>query len=167
MTPGLRARAVFEILEATRLLSLATVDIDGAAHINTAFFAFQPDATLFVFSPPTTQHARNLAVNASAAATVFDSHQGPELRRGLQLFGEMRMLEGEEAVGAHGRFITRFDDLRQSAPSYDDVLAMMPSRFFALTPHRVKIFDELLLARERFVEVTAADLAASGATRRS
>ncbi|HEY4153241.1 MAG TPA: pyridoxamine 5'-phosphate oxidase family protein [Pseudolysinimonas sp.] len=163
----LPTQAVFEILAATRLLSLATVGPDGTAHINTAFFAFDPRATLFVFSPPTTEHARNLTVNASAAATIFDSHQGPELRRGLQLFGEMRMLDGAGAIGAHARFTTRFDDLRQSAPSYADVIATMTSRFFALTPHRVKIFDELLLNREEFVELRTADLVPSGATRRS
>jgi uncharacterized protein YhbP (UPF0306 family) len=154
----LPTQAVFEILAATRLLSLATVGPEGAAHINTAFFAFDQRATLFVFSPPTTEHARNLAVNTSAAATIFDSHQGPELRRGLQLFGEMRMLDGADAIGAHARFTTRFDDLRQSAPSYDDVIATMRSRFFALTPQRLKIFDELLLDREEFVELRMADL---------
>ena len=149
----LSARAIHEIFEASRLLSLATVGSDGAAHINTAFFAVGPAFTLFVFSPPSTEHARNLLGNPTAAATVFDSHQAPGSRRGLQLFGEMRMLDGREAVDAHAHFTGRFADLRETAPSYDDVIEKLPSRFFALAPRRIKIFDEVLLERGEFVEV--------------
>lgn len=152
-SPELRSRAILEILDGSRLLSLATVGRDGAAHINTAFFAFDPDFTLFVFTPPSTEHARNLVGNPSAAATVFDSHQAPESRRGLQLFGEMRMLDGAEAVGAHARFTSRFADLRETAPRYDDVVENLSSRFFALVPRRIKVFDEVLLHHGDFVEV--------------
>lgn len=155
-SPELCARAILEILDGSRLLSLATVAADGAAHINTAFFAFDPDFTLFVFTPPGTEHARNLVGNPSAAAAVFDSHQAPESRRGLQLFGEMRMLDGAEAVRAHARFTGRFADLRETAPRYDDVVEKLPSRFFALAPRRIKIFDEVLLDRGEFVEVLVA-----------
>jgi uncharacterized protein YhbP (UPF0306 family) len=152
-SPELCARAVVEILEGSRLLSLATVGAGGAAHINTAFFAFDPDFTLYVFTPPGTEHARNLVGNSSAAATVFDSHQAPASRRGLQLFGEMRMLDGAEAVRAHARFTERFADLRETAPGYDDVVEKLPSRFFALTPRRIKVFDEVLLDQGEYVEV--------------
>jgi uncharacterized protein YhbP (UPF0306 family) len=158
-SPELCARAVVEILDASRLLSLATVGSGGAAHINTAFFAFDPTFTLFVFTPPGTEHARNLVGNPSAAATVFDSHQALASRRGLQLFGEMRMLEGAEAVEAHGRFTERFADLRETAPRYDDVVDNLSSRFFALVPRRIKIFDEVLLDHGDFVEVQVAGVA--------
>ena len=152
-SPELRTRAILEILGGSRLLSLATVGDDGTAHINTAFFAFDPAFTLFVFTPPGTEHARNLVANPSAAATVFDSHQAPESRRGLQLFGEMRMLDGADAVEAHARFTGRFADLRETAPRYDDVVENLSSRFFALVPRRIKVFDEVLLDHADFVEV--------------
>ena len=56
-------------------------------------------------------------------------------------------------MGAHARFTGRFTDLRESAPRYDDVVQNLPSRFFALAPRRIKIFDEVLLDHGEFVEV--------------
>ncbi|MCU1411132.1 MAG: hypothetical protein JWR04_1839 [Rhodoglobus sp.] len=155
MTDAARA-AIGEILSLTRLLSLATVTPSGLAHANTAFFAYQPDFRLVILSPLTTEHARNLAVNPTAAATVFDSRQTRELRRGVQVFGRMTALDG--AHGSDGDaalrcFGARFPEVAAGAPSYEHVLRNVDWRLFELVPARVKVFDEALLQKDDYVEV--------------
>jgi uncharacterized protein YhbP (UPF0306 family) len=148
--------AIGEILSATRLLSLATVTPEGSAHANTAFFAFQPDFRLIILSPPSTEHARNLRFNPSAAVTVFDSHQTYELRRGVQVFGSMAMLEEADEAGeaALRCFGGRFAEIAGTAPTYEHVLRNFHWRLFELTPTRVKVFDEALLRKDEYVEVS-------------
>ena len=74
--------ALRELIELNRLLSLATVSPKGVAHINTAFFAADESLTLFMLSPPGSEHARHLRGASSAAVSIYDSHQTHHERRG-------------------------------------------------------------------------------------
>jgi uncharacterized protein YhbP (UPF0306 family) len=144
--------ALAELLGMNRLLALSTVSPTGDAHVNTAFFAPDQSFTLFMLSPPGTEHARHLRTNPSAAVSVFDSHQTHHQRRGAQLFGRMSQLDGADAESAFGVFGARFDDIRAIGPSAADVFARTGLRFFALVPQRAKVFDELRLQKGDYVE---------------
>jgi uncharacterized protein YhbP (UPF0306 family) len=153
VTQDAPGEAIREILSLTRLLSLATVSPAGLAHANIAFFAFQPDFRLVILSPLTTEHAGNLRGNPSAAATIFDSRQTRELRRGVQVFGRMTALEDAEGEPALRCFGARFADIAAAAPSYEHVLQNFDWRLFELVPSRIKVFDEQLLGKNDYVEV--------------
>jgi hypothetical protein len=54
---------------------MATVNKDGRAHINTAYFAYSNEPELFFCSYPDSIHSKNLFKNSSMAMTVFESAQ--------------------------------------------------------------------------------------------
>jgi uncharacterized protein YhbP (UPF0306 family) len=145
--------AIAEILSLNRLLALSTVSPDGRAHANTAFFAFDDDLSIYLLSPPASEHARNLISNPSAAVAVYDSRQTKESRRGVQLFGRMSEVAGPEGDRALRCFGARFDDISAAASTYDEVLVRFEWRFFKLVPERAKVFDEVLLLHGDYVEV--------------
>jgi uncharacterized protein YhbP (UPF0306 family) len=137
-------RLLRDLLEASTLCAIATVTRGGSAYINTAYFTWTPDYRLVWLSAPGAWHSRNLRANSTAAIAVFDSHQvwgKPD--RGLQVFGSARELglaglkEVEEAYRA------RFPG---AGPN-----DLIPYRFYALRPRRVKLFDERTLGPGIFV----------------
>lgn len=148
-----QARSLHEILGSTHLLSMATSSPTGAAHVNTAFFAFGGDGEICILTPPHTEHATNLRTNPSAAIAVFDSHQTRRMRRGVQLFGEMAEAAGAEAQRQFERFCARFPDTGERGESYRQFIDGHDVRLYLFTAARVKIFDEELLGRGDYVEV--------------
>jgi uncharacterized protein YhbP (UPF0306 family) len=139
--------ALGDILSGCRMLTLATVSPAGLAHANIAFFAFGPDFRLWVVSPESTEHARNLVHNPSASITVFDSDQTRAQRRGVQLFGTMSRLEGGAADDALDRFAERFADV------HDEPVQGSPRAIYEFVPDRAKVFDEKLLLPGDYVEI--------------
>jgi len=144
--------ALADILSLNRLLALSTVSPEGEAHINTAFFAFDERFTVYLLSPPGSEHARHLLANPSAAASIYDSRQSKDERRGVQLFGRMSQLEGEAADRALTCFGARFDDIAGAASSADELFDRRGLKFFGLVPERAKVFDELRLRHGDYVE---------------
>jgi uncharacterized protein YhbP (UPF0306 family) len=142
--------ALRDILGATRLLTLATVSPTGEAHVNIAFFAFDDEFRIVILSPETTEHARHLKHNASAAVTVFDSRQDREPRRGVQLFGTMAVLDDAAANRALACFGERFPEIGAAA-SPTEVFERFHGRFFGLVPARAKVFDETRLIAGDYV----------------
>jgi uncharacterized protein YhbP (UPF0306 family) len=125
-------------MNASTLCALATVAPGGRAHINHMYFAWSDSFDVIWISDPDSIHSRNLAMNRSAAVTVYDSRQTwgrPD--RGMQLFGIGREVKGAQAGEAERSYAKRF-------PSYgglDDSL-----RLYRFRPQTVKLFDERALA---------------------
>ncbi len=65
--------AAEELLEASSLCAIATVEPGGRAHVNTAYFAWTPDFRIVWLSDPGARHSRNLSANPSTAIAVYDS----------------------------------------------------------------------------------------------
>jgi len=96
------------------------------------YFASNDRYDVFWFSDRDSVHSRNLDNNASAAITVYDSHQvNGRPDRGVQLFGTAGIASGDEAIRVYARKF-RID----------------PSGFTAyrFRPRTVKLFDERSLA---------------------
>lgn len=132
------------LLDASTLCAIATTTPRGLAHVNIAYFAWAPDWHLVWLSEPRAGHSRNLAVNASAAAAVFDSSQSwGETDRGIQLFGSGRETTGASVEKARWLYERRFPAYRSR-----DLGAY---RFYELRPNRLKLFDENALGAATFV----------------
>lgn len=131
------------LLDASTLFALATVTPSGKAHINTAYFAWMSDFRLVWLSATEARHSRNLSVNSSVAAAIFDSNQvwgNPD--RGLQVFGTAAEARGELLTLADSAYRDRFAGTRPD---------LLPYRFYVLTPRKVKLFDERELGAGVFV----------------
>jgi nitroimidazol reductase NimA-like FMN-containing flavoprotein (pyridoxamine 5'-phosphate oxidase superfamily) len=64
-----------ELLDASTLCAIATVNADGRAHVNTAYFGWSRDFDIVWLSEPRARHSRNLRANESVAIAVYDSTQ--------------------------------------------------------------------------------------------
>jgi len=136
------------------LASFATVDPKGRSHINTAYFAWSDDWTIFFYSYPDSQHCRNLARHPSMAVAVFDSHQRwghPD--RGAQLFGRAGEASGPSARVAAAVYARRFPGFGAWQTRLEQDEGRFLLRPFSFRPRRAKIFNERSLGGGRFVEV--------------
>jgi uncharacterized protein YhbP (UPF0306 family) len=132
------------LLDASSLCAIATVTRSGNAFINTAYFGWAPDYRIVWLSSPAATHSRNLRGQGTAAIAVFDSHQvwgRPD--RGVQLFGFAKSVEGADVQEAEHAYRQRFPGVGPSD--------LIPYRFYALRPRRVKLFDEAELGPGVFV----------------
>jgi uncharacterized protein YhbP (UPF0306 family) len=146
------ARLARELLDASELCAIATVGPRGAAHVNTAYFAWSPNLELVWLSEPAARHSRNLRRRETAAVAVYDSSQTWGGRdRGIQLFGTGGPIEGAAAARAEALYAQRFPELRGA-----DLDAY---RFYRFRPRRMKLCDERALGSGTFV---AARVARSG-----
>jgi hypothetical protein len=131
-----------QLLDASPLCAIATVNPGGSAHINTAYFAWSPEFDVVWLSEPRAKHSKNIRAHNSAAIAVFDSRQTwgrPD--RGIQLFGHAR--ETERGGNAEVVYAARF-------PAYEEA-GVGAYRFYVLHPRRVKLFDEGALGTGVFV----------------
>ncbi|OGG14901.1 hypothetical protein A2875_02990 [Candidatus Gottesmanbacteria bacterium RIFCSPHIGHO2_01_FULL_46_14] len=144
-----------DILQATPLLSMASITKDGKSWICTAFYAYDDKLKLYFLTPPTTQHSKNLEKNASVAISVFDTHQNPDdKKRGLQIFGACHKAAGNEIEKGLRIYGKRFVDFGKKILSPEDIeKSKMHSRFYVVVPQKIKIFDELVFGEEIWVTV--------------
>jgi uncharacterized protein YhbP (UPF0306 family) len=136
------------------LASFATHDLRGRSHINTAYFAWAADWSLYFYSYPDSRHCRNLKRRSSMAVAIFDSHQRwghPD--RGVQLFGIAGEATGKRAGLAAAFYSKRFPGFQKwkaRAEREEGAFGLRPYRF---RPRRIKLFDERTLGGGRFVEI--------------
>jgi uncharacterized protein YhbP (UPF0306 family) len=116
----------------------------SAAHVNTAYFAWEKRLRLVWLSDPAATHSRNIRARPTTAIAVYGSDQGwggPD--RGIQLFGSTRGLPREETAATERIYAARF-------PAFA-TYAVGDYRFYQFTAHRVKLFDEAVLGAGAFV----------------
>ncbi|MCI4352613.1 MAG: pyridoxamine 5'-phosphate oxidase family protein [Thermoplasmata archaeon] len=150
-----RVRAsLIRLLRENVLASFASVGRRGRAHINTAYFAWTRDWSLFFYSYPDSAHCRNLRRHPSMAVAVFDSRQRwghPD--RGVQLFGSCHEADGRWGEVASVAYAKRFKGFEKWRGRLRSEAGTFPLRPYRFTPHRAKIFDERALGAGRFIEI--------------
>jgi uncharacterized protein len=142
------------LLRENVLASFATVDPRGLSHINTAYFAWSDDWSIFFYSYPDSRHCRNLERQPSMAVAVFDSHQRwgrPDT--GVQFFGRAREATGASARVAEAVYARRFPGFEKWKTDLEHNEGAFPLRPFRFRPRRAKVFDERSLGGGKFVEV--------------
>ena len=142
------------LLRESKLCAIATVNRDGSAHINTAYFAYSERFEIVWVSAPQARHSRNIRERSRIAIAVFDSTQtwGRD-DRGIQLFGTARVLGGRAVDDAQRVYVKRFPDATDIGKMY---------RFYQFRPRRMKLFDEAKLGGATWV---TARVGAAGALR--
>jgi uncharacterized protein YhbP (UPF0306 family) len=128
-------RVAFELLDASPLCSISTVSPRAAAHVNTAYFAWNHEFDIVWLSDPAARHSCNIGARPSTAIAVYHSDQiWGESDRGIQLFGLTQRLAATESAAAAALYEARF-------PGYaGHDLRAYP--FFRFRTHRMRVFDE-------------------------
>jgi uncharacterized protein len=106
--------AVRELLASARTASLATLGPEGAPHAANVQFAADDKLDLYFISSPHSQHARDMALNAVVALTVYDPRDvDPRGLRGLQIRGRCEVVAAAAREPAEALYLAKFSYLRQ------------------------------------------------------
>ena len=144
------------ILDEVALCTMSTVNQDGIAHINTAFFCADSEWRMFFVSSEDAKHSKNIEARSSMAVAVFHSDQAwDDWKTGLQLFGTCAVARGRDAVLGAKLYKKRF-------PAYAMWLHALgqgvghssASPFFIFIPESLKVLHEEVLGEETFVTIT-------------
>ncbi len=143
--------SISSILNGNLLLALSTVS-DNKSYVNTSYFAFDESLELFFLSEPATQHCRNISINSSAAVAVYDSSQPWDYpKRGLQLFGTAKIVEGNDLEKGFDCYAARFPGLLTWARTLDEMNNNLNSRFYKVSIDWIKLFDEPKFGIENYI----------------
>ena len=140
--PILTKQDVHEFLGTQKLMCLATYG--DHPWIATVYFSFDDDLNIYFITSPTTLHGKHIKKNKHVAAAIVDSHQKPsDAKRGLQLYGVVSEVSGENKI-RHGLRLWK-DALNISRPdiSFENMKkGLYKGRIFKLTPKKIKLFDQ-------------------------
>ena len=147
-------KSIEKILSKTRLLSMATIN-EKESYINTAYFAFNNSLELFLLTPPSSKHSKNLEQNKSVAVTVFDSHQEwNKLKQGLQLFGECEKTTGNKFAEGVRLYLERFPAFGELAKTPEELeKGELESRIYVIKTKWLKVFDEPTFGEDEFIKL--------------
>lgn len=149
-------KSILEILKATPLWSMATVNSDSTSHINTAYFCFDDDFNFYFLTPPKAKHSKNLENNSSVAITIFNTNQpwGAKPLRGIQIWGKAENTKTITTGIAKETYCKRFKD---AAGWLDNIkkekMKDVHSRFYKVIPTKMKLFDEKNFGEETFIDI--------------
>ena len=144
------------ILDETVLCSMSTVNEDGTAHVNTAFFCADSEWRLFFISSNDTRHSRNIVTRSSLAVAVFDSHQDwDDWKIGLQMFGTCGVARGRDGSLAAKLYKKRFPAYARWLHALGRAVGHSSApTFFMFVPESLKVLHEEELGEETFVTIS-------------
>ena len=147
---------VQRILDEVTLCTMSTVNQDGTAHVNTAFFCADSEWRMFFVSSENAKHSRNINERSSVAVAVFDSNQDwDDWKTGLQLFGTCAVARGRDAVLGAKLYEKRFPAFAKWLHTLGRAVRHSGAPpFFMFIPESLKVLHEEVLGEETFVTIT-------------
>jgi hypothetical protein len=139
LSGGLRER-VLRYLAAHHVMTLATTGPEGPWAA--AVFYASEDFTLYFLSAPGSRHGRNMAAQPRVAATIQEDYPDwPEIQ-GIQLEGEVSLIEGAEKAEAMRLYGLKFPVVADSARMPPEIArALDRVAWYELVPARLYFID--------------------------
>jgi uncharacterized protein YhbP (UPF0306 family) len=110
---SMNSELLFELLEVSTM-TLATSGAGGEPHAAAVYFAADEDLRLYFFSDPQSQHGQDLARERQAAVSFYPHTQGWQDIRGVQMRGEVRLVEvGPEWEAGWAVYTIKFPFVRK------------------------------------------------------
>lgn len=135
--------SIKRILNENHLLTLSTYS-NKIPHSNTAFYTFDKNMNLYLWSEQGTAHTENIKKNKKVAVTVFDSKQKwGSLLRGIQAFGTAKTVSNKELIIAGILYIKRFPGslkmVKHPKRFHDKIFE---SKIYKIQLDEIKVLDE-------------------------
>ena len=143
------------ILDEVSLCTISSVNADGTAHANTAFFCVDAEWRMYFISSEEAKHSKNIMARSSLAVTVYDSRQDwDDWKTGLQLFGACSVARGRDARVASKLYKLRFPAYARWLHGLGRAIgdSGVPA-LFIFVPHSLKLLCEESLGEETFVTI--------------
>lgn len=135
--------SIKKILNKNHLLTLSTSK-NNKPHSNTAFYTFDKNMNLYIWSEEGTVHSENLKKNRKIAINIFDSRQKwGSLLQGLQATGTANIVDNKELIKAGILYIKRFPasmKLVKNPKRFHDKI--FETKIYKIQLDKVKVFDE-------------------------
>ena len=126
-----------DYLQQRQVMTLATTGPEGVWAA--AVFYVNRGFDLFFLSAGHTRHGRNLALSSRAAAAIHKDDVAWTAVQGIQLEGDVQLLQGEERQTAVTLYRQKFTFLTQSPPVIQTALAQV--NWYRLRPDRLYFVD--------------------------
>lgn len=97
---------------------------------------------LYFLSAGSTRHAQNLAANPWVAATIQEDYEDWPSIKGIQLEGDIRLLEGAEQEEAVALYKKRYPFVASDAPQIGAALSRV--NWYQVEPVRLYLIDNSL-----------------------
>ena len=140
--------SIKNILNKNHLLTLST-SRNNEPYTNTAFYTFDRNMNLYIWSEEGTAHSENLKKNKKVAVNIFDSRQRwGSLLRGLQATGIAKQVDNKELIKAGILYIRRFPasmKLVKNPKRFHDKI--FESKIYKIQLKNIKVFDEKIFGK--------------------
>ena len=147
-------QSALAILKETELLTLSTVDKNQPCSCS-AYFAFDEEFNLYIWTDPSTLHSKNIAESPLVSVNIVDTTQqwGTNLK-GLQIFGKASVVSDEELKTAGKLYLERFPGVSKFVKKVEDFHAEeFESKIYKIQIKKIKVFDEATFGKEEFREL--------------
>ena len=130
-------QAARDYLAAHQVMTVATQGPEGiwAAAVFYANNGFD----LFFLSAAHTRHGKNMAADATVAATIQEDYEDWPAIQGIQLEGQVSLLAGQQRAAAVAHYLRKYPFMAQSDPQI--IRAVAKVNWYRLRPSRVYFID--------------------------
>lgn len=138
----LTKKNVLDFLAAKKLLIIATYG--EHPWIASVFYSFDKDLNIYFISSPSTIHGKQMEKNNKVSATIVDSNQKPsDVKRGLQIYGQVEKVSGINKVRHALRLWKDFLNIQRPDISFENMKkGIYKGRVYKLVPKKIKLFDQ-------------------------
>ncbi len=146
--------AVKNLLNKSKLLTLSTSK-NNQPYSNTAFYAFDREFNLYIWSEENTLHNKNISKNNKIAINIFESNQtwGSNLQ-GIQALGNAYSISNKELLKAGFLYLKRFPKslkLVKNPKNFHNKI--FQSKMYRIQLNKIKLFDEKTFGKYETREV--------------
>ncbi len=131
-------QTVLAYLQNHQVMTLATVGEDGRVWATAVFYA-SDEFDLYFLSASHTRHAQNFRYQPHVAAAVHEDYRDWPDIKGVQLDGDVELLEGNERSMAMARYRARYPFLAQDDPQLQTALSKI--NWYRLRPATLYFID--------------------------
>jgi uncharacterized protein YhbP (UPF0306 family) len=117
------------------VMSLATIDADGAPHAANVYFVVDDQLDLLYVSDTRSAHALHTAKRPVVAATIYPHVDEVQEIRGVQLRGEVHPIASAEWANVWGSYKARFPFVEM----FEQLVR--EQQFYRLRPHWLRYID--------------------------
>jgi len=143
-----------KILNNNFLLTLSTAN-KNHPFSSTAFYVFDKQFNLYIWTGKDTLHSKNIDLNQKIAINIYNSKQiwGSDLN-GLQALGIASVTGAKDLLMAGALYLKRYPKAYKFAKNPKDFHSKaLESRIYKIQLNKIKIFDEKAFGKEGFREI--------------
>ncbi|MBI4163758.1 MAG: pyridoxamine 5'-phosphate oxidase family protein [Candidatus Aenigmarchaeota archaeon] len=148
-------KSAINILEQNTLLTLTTVDKNQPCSC-TAYYVFDEELNLYIWTDPQTLHCKNIERNPKVSVSIFNSGQEwGSFLQGLQTLGKAIVVSEKELTKAGNLYLQRYPQSSNFVKTPKDFHSeKFQSRIYKIELEKIKVLDEKIFGKEEFRELT-------------